>query len=183
MTLSALGIFSAAGAGVGFVDAYELIATAFGTGSSGTITFSSIPSTYKHLEIRYTAKNTATNRLINLTFNGITNPYRLHRLSGNGSVVFSSESGTAPAIEMADFAASSTTTGAVSAGVINILDYASSSKITTIRALAGQAGAENSTHLASGALFNTTAITSLTFTTGSGSFATTTRFSLYGIKG
>jgi hypothetical protein len=37
--------------------AYESIATATGTGSSGTITFSSIPSTYTHLQIRDYRKN------------------------------------------------------------------------------------------------------------------------------
>ena len=35
---------------------FESIATVSGTGSSGTITFSSIPATYKHLQIRYIGK-------------------------------------------------------------------------------------------------------------------------------
>jgi hypothetical protein len=178
-----LGILAASGAGV--ASDYELIATAFGTGSSGTITFSSIPATYKHLQVRYTAKNTLSNSFMLMRFNGITTngAYRYHRLRGSGTVVSSSESGSTNAIEMDASMASSTTTGAVSAGVIDILDYASSSKNTTIRALYGQAGPANTIYLASGALFNTAAITSLSLITGANSFATTTRFSLYGIKG
>ena len=55
MSAGAYGWGAASGAGTSF----ESIATATGTGSSGTITFSSIPSTFKHLQIRGISRNSA----------------------------------------------------------------------------------------------------------------------------
>jgi hypothetical protein len=50
--VSILGIIASSKLGVP-AGAYESIASATGTGSSATITFSSIPSTYQHLQILY----------------------------------------------------------------------------------------------------------------------------------
>jgi len=52
---------------------YESIATAIGTGSSGTITFGSIPSTYKHLQIRSIQRVASGNAYIKVQFNNDTN--------------------------------------------------------------------------------------------------------------
>ena len=50
-----------AGVGAGPKGDFESIATTtVGSGGQSTITFSSIPSTYKHLQIRYAAKNSGT---------------------------------------------------------------------------------------------------------------------------
>jgi len=46
-----LGIFDSGGAAAA-TSSYESIQSATGTGASGVITFSSIPATYKHLQIR-----------------------------------------------------------------------------------------------------------------------------------
>jgi hypothetical protein len=182
-----LGILSAAGADVGpvFASDYELISTAFGTGSSGVITFSSIPATYKHLQIRYTAKNSSSATQMNITMNGITtNSYIRHSLFGNGSSVTSNASSTSqPAIQLVESMAVSTTANQVAAGVIDILDYLSTSKNTTIRALYGSTGDANRMYLSSGALFDTAAITSVTLTASANNYTTSSRFSLYGIKG
>ena len=70
--------------------AFESIASASGTGSSATITFSSIPSTYQHLQIRCLLKSTGTSVALSggdLTFNGNTTNYLCHTLSGNGTTV------------------------------------------------------------------------------------------------
>jgi hypothetical protein len=181
MTLSALGIFSAAGAGG--LGAYELISTAFGTGSSGVITFSSIPSDYKHLQIRYTAKNSSTANRMNLTMNGITSAsYAGHNLLGNGtsatSTAFTSQT-AAPMVESMSAAG----TNFASAGVIDILDYNSTTKNKTIKAIYGMVAVTNRLYLMSGALFNTAAVTSITLTTSANNFDSVSRFSLYGIKG
>jgi hypothetical protein len=105
-----LGILSAAGAGVGVAGDYELIATAFGTGSSGVISFSSIPQEYKHLQLRYTAKNSSTATQMNITLNGITSGvYIRHSLFGNGSTVASNASSTSQtAIQLVESMANST---------------------------------------------------------------------------
>jgi hypothetical protein len=184
MALFPLGILSAAGAGVVQGD-YELISTATGTGSSGVITFSAIPAVYKHLQIRYTAKNSSTATQMNITMNGITSGvYIRHSLLGNGSATSSTASSTSQtAIQLVESMANSTTANAVNAGVIDILDYTSTTKTTTIKALYGMADNLNRVYLSSGLYNQTTAVTSLTLTASANNFAAISRFSLYGIKG
>jgi hypothetical protein len=181
------GVLSAAGAGEpALVSDYELIATAFGTGSSGVISFSSIPSDYKHLQVRYTAKNTSTATQINITMNGITSGvYIRHSLFGNGSSVTSNASSTSQtSIQLVESMNNSSTDSTIyNAGVIDILDYGSTSKNTTLRALYGMAGTLNRIYLSSGLYNQTTAVSSLTLTASANNFASLSRFSLYGIKG
>jgi hypothetical protein len=186
------GVLSAAGGGepVALSD-YELIATAFGTGSSGVITFSSIPQTYKQLQIRYTAKNTSTSRQINLTMNGVTSSvYASHLIGANtppgvGSAFpFSSNTISQTEIRLTDSMAADSGAGVVTGGIIDILDYSSTSKNTTIRVLSGSIPTTNDRiRFASGLYNETTAVTSLTLTAAANNFASLSRFSLYGIKG
>jgi hypothetical protein len=175
-----LGSFFAAGA-------YDFIATANGTGSSGTVTFSSIPQDYKHLQIRYVGKNTLTNSNdAYITMNGVTSGvYMSHRLWGNGTTVAVTPSGTPSQtfIVLNDALAFSTTADSYGAGVIDILDYASATKNKTIKAVYGVSDATPGSNLSSGLYAQTTAVSSLTLTTATGSFTSLTRFSLYGIKG
>ena len=166
------------------VGAYELISTAFGTGSSGVIDFTSIPSDYRHLQIRFTAKNSSTATQINLTMNGITTAsYARHTLQGSGGVESSTNAINQTSIPLTGSMASSAGVGVASGGVIDILDYTSSSKNTTIRALYGQIINSNLVYLASGALFNTAAINRITLTASANNFDAISRFSLYGIRG
>lgn len=180
-----LGFLGASGSS-GAASDFELIATAYGTGSSGVISFSSIPQTYKHLQVRAVTKNTGsgagtTNN--NLTFNGVTTGYAQHLLTGNGSTV-TSTSGTNQSSIGAIGTAVSTVAGAMHGMILDVLDYSSTSKNTTVRMLAGRLdGSTSNTVLLSGLFNNTAAISSMTFTLTNGNFATTTRFSLYGIKG
>ena len=66
---------------------YESIATATGTGSSATITFSSIPSTYEHLQIRFTGKGTGSAEVdTSIRFNSDTGSnYAWHQVYGYGT--------------------------------------------------------------------------------------------------
>jgi hypothetical protein len=180
------GVLSAAGAG-GVVAGsdYELIATAFGTGSSGVISFSSIPQDYKHLQVRYVSKNASTSTLINITMNGITSGvYVRHSLYGADTQFGSSSSSTSQTtIPLIESMASSTTANAVNAGVIDLLDYSSTLKNTTIKAFYGMVDTRNRVYLSSGLYNQTTAVSSLTFTASASNFTALSRFSLYGIKG
>jgi hypothetical protein len=178
-----LGILAASGAG--FVDAYERIATASGDGSTtGSITFSSIPQTYKSLQVRYTAKNVTNNSGIFIQMNGIGgSSYATHNLRGDGTSVASSFASSQAYIEMTGAQATSTTAGVVVAGVIDILDYASTSKNTTVRALYGSDTTPRGIYLRSGLLNSTAAINSISFIGSAAAFSTLTRFSLYGIRG
>ena len=75
---------------------YESIASATGTGSSGTITFSSIPGTYQHLQIRINSRNDSTDgATTTMRFNGDTGSnYARHYLYGDGATVSASGNAT-----------------------------------------------------------------------------------------
>jgi hypothetical protein len=177
---------------------YESIATTtVGAGGTSTITFSSIPSTYTHLQIRATLKSTstaATGALICLIrFNSDTaSNYSNHSLRVNGVTTPASPTVGATAATSQTSASSgpilvisSTVTNAFSVGIIDILDYASTNKNKTIRALTG--GEVNTDGgwigLYSGLWYKTPeAITSITFTPSSDNIAQYSSFALYGIK-
>jgi hypothetical protein len=183
------GILSAAGEVVVAQGTFELIATAFGTGSSGVIEFASIPQEYKHLQIRYTAKNSSSATQMNITMNGITSGvYIRHSVLGNGNTsspqaLATASSTSQTAIQLVESMANSTTANAVNVGIIDILDYSSTAKNTTMRAMYGMTDNLTRAYLSSGLYNQTTAVSSLTFTASANNFDSISRFSLYGIRG
>jgi hypothetical protein len=171
--------------------ALEPIATAAGTGSSATITFSSIPSTYKHLQIRFTAKSTFNSDNANsiaVTFNGNTDSiYSRHSIYGSGTAAFADGSSSQTSMQLA-FLAPSTSVNLVGVGIIDIHDYASTTKNKTMRYFGGvdtngNAGIVSPAILGSGLSISTAAISSITFVCSTINFETSTLFSLYGIRG
>jgi hypothetical protein len=180
-----LGFLAASGAG-GVVSDYELIATANGNGSSGTIDFSSIPADYKHLQLRWTARNTSSpsagHGWIQVRFNDQSSTiYASHYLRGGGTAVSSSAFTSADSINLRDsMAAGNETTGVVFSGVLDILDYVSTTKNTTVRA---QYGSVFLATFLSGFMNNQAAVTKISLIAGLGAYSTISRFSLYGIKG
>lgn len=185
-----LGILATAGAGT--AGAYDLIATAVGTGSSGTITFSSIPQSYKHLEIRFTGRTTTSEGLIiagNLRFNGDAGTnYAGHFLQSTGFTPETSSNTSRSDILIQKFIPQNlNTVGSFAGGVFSFLDYSSTVKNKTVLGLYGSMNGSTATFdsilkLQSGLWMNTAAMTSITFTIAN-NFTTSSRFSLYGIRG
>jgi hypothetical protein len=178
-----VGIMDGAGGAAG--GSYESIATAVGTGSSDSITFSSIPSSYKHLQIRYFAKcNSATGAY--LRFNSDSgNNYAWHYLDGQGSVASAAGYAPQPAVGISP-PESGIGSSQFSVGIIDIIDYASTTKNKTTRTFTGidVNGVGGDIALNSGLWRNTAAITTILFTTlAGGNFTSDSVFSLYGIKG
>ena len=167
--------------------AYDSIATASGTGSSGTITFSSIPSTYTHLQIRAIARDDRGVALNNcyMRLNGATTGYTTHYIIGNGSTASPDAWIGADYIDVGINTGASATSGIMSAFVIDILDYASTNKNKTTRQLSGSdQNGSGSVRFQSGLWQSTNAVTSITLHANtSWNFTTTTQFALYGIKG
>jgi len=167
--------------------AYDSIATATGTGSNATITFSSIPSTYTHLQVRYINRDTnagTTDNPLNMQFNGDSNTgnYKTHRLYGNGVSAFADSY----SLSIAGSGVSNNNTNTFyAAGVIDVLDYANTSKYTTVRSLSGWDGnGSGYIWMISELWMNTSAINSISFSFYSGgNFGTNTQIALYGIKG
>jgi len=180
LSASAYGFTSVVAAAVGD---YQSIATLSGTGSSGTIAFTSIPNTYKHLQIRASYQcSTTDNPYIRVGGSSIDSGsnYSWHHLYGDGSSALSNGNGSQ---SFTYFGYSQNTTNP-NASVIDILDYASVNKNKTLRTLTGQdnnGGGELA--IWSGSWQNSsTAIGSISLITG-GNFSTASRFALYGIKG
>ena len=173
------------GASAGGGGSFESISTVtVGAGGSASVSLSSIPSTYKHLQVRILAK-TDGNDTASETYMQInsTNMEYTHQLIGNGSAA-SATSGTVSAI--GDTIASGTGYSSMfSVYVIDILDYADTNKIKVIRLLnGGDRNGGGVVKLVSGLRTSTTTISSLTFTAQSArNFVQYSHFALYGIKG
>ena len=167
--------------------AYDSIATVtVGAGGTSTVTFSSIPQTYTHLQIRGIARGTVAGdgENIYMQFNGVAGTsYSWHRLLGSGSSVSSGNNPSQPSGVITVVSASGSTANVFGTTVIDILDYANTSKNKTVRGLGGndQNGAGYAC-FQSFAFNNTSAITSIDITS-SANWAQYTQFALYGIKG
>lgn len=159
-----------------------------GTGSAGTITFSSIPSTYTSLQVRWMARsanNGGANETLYLRMNSSSTGYAWHYLYGYGTSASAGGAATQAQIYVDEFPGSTVTANIMGAGIIDIHNYASTTQNKTIRTFAGD-DRNGSGHAAlySGLWANTSAVTSLTLYTASGqAFSTSTTFALYGMKG
>jgi hypothetical protein len=163
---------------------YESIATATPT-SGSSITFSSIPATYKSLQIRYSVISLSASGFIQMRLNTDTGSnYNWHYLNGNNTVASAGNSAGSSTIMRLFGNVSGTVTTYPNVGIVDILDYESTTKNKTIRAITG---ADNNTttdgeiYLSSGLWRNTAAVTDVTLLIGSG-FLTGSTIALYGIK-
>lgn len=159
--------------------AYESIASnTVGSGGASTITFSSIPSTYTHLQARIMTTASTLDDLgmkVNSTVG-----LKTHWLRGNGTTavgltnnpwstygLYISENGNEPTYPTAI--------------IVDLLDYTNTNKNKVIRILGGtDKNGSGRVWLASGLFDDLTAVSSITFTS---SFAQYSSIALYGIKG
>ena len=168
-------------------NSYESIASLSGTGSSGTISFTSIPSTYKHLQIRFIGKASGTGGTENpwLRFNNDTGTnYSAHRLYGDGSSVAADAFTTAAQIRIG-FAPDSATANLMGVTIIDVLEYTNTNINKTVRLLSGQDvnGAGGYVTLSSGNWRSTTAVNRIDLIVNGLNWTSNSRFALYGIKG
>lgn len=177
-------------------NSYESIQTVTLTGNQSTVTFSSIPSTYKHLQVRAIGRTTRTNYSVEqvyMRFNSDTgNNYSTHVLGGDGGSAYA-YTGSFPNswVYTGQIATDIAGTNAFGGFVTDILDYTNTNKYKTTRAVsavepnASYSGTVyGAVNLASGLWMSTSAITSITFSTEvSGNFKQYSQFALYGIKG
>jgi hypothetical protein len=163
---------------------YESIATVtVGAGGTSSINFSSIPSTFKHLQIRLLTKNASSNDLY-LQFNGDTTSgnYTRHYLFGTGTAA---GSGGNVSDGRLSIGYTSTTGSIFGAAVTDVLDYTSTNKNKTIRSLAGFDGNGSGLVVLYSGLWSKTpeAVTSISIFAGAGNINEYSQAALYGIKG
>jgi hypothetical protein len=187
-----LGVLASAITGNLSTNSYQSIQTVtVGSGGQSSVTFSSIPSTYKHLQIRGMVKSARTDddgATYRIQFNSDSGAnYTYHRLKGDGSSVVSDGLGGMNYSYFYSMAASSGSVNSSTFGVsvFDILDYSNTSKNKTIRVLCGYDGNGNGIiSLGSSAWFSTSAVTSISLTIDGGTnFTQYSSFALYGIKG
>jgi hypothetical protein len=179
-------IASILGVSAPLVGDYESIATVTGTGSSGTLTFSSIVGTYSHLQIRGIGRSdyAGANVQVAVRFNSDTaSNYSGHYMVGNGSTTTASGAANQTFGEGGQVTGATSTASAMGVAVLDILDYANTNKYKTLRSLSGfDANGSGQALLTSGNWRNTAAITSITLIAGAGNWTTASTFALYGIK-
>ena len=175
----------------GHLSSFESIATVtVGSSPVSSISFSSIPSTYQHLQIRLVAKtNRSTSPLSSAVFQFNSDTalnYFWHQVGGNGSSVFAGANPITDAINFDRTSGNSGATNIFGIGIIDILEYASLNKYKTIRALGGvNVNSAGEVELQSGTWASTSAISSITIIPGTyqaTQFLQYTQFALYGVK-
>jgi len=164
---------------------YESIQTFNGTGSSGVITFSSIPSTYKHLQLRLFVKDTGgLSPEIQVTFNSDTaSNYSRHRLTGNGTSAAAFGAANTSNIPFIGQVGLPTAASTYGVAIIDILEYKNTNIYKTVRVLSGQdSNGSGGIDFTSGSWRNTAAISTVTVSLSGSNYTTASSIALYGIK-
>lgn len=172
---------------------FESIATvSVGSGGISSVIFSSIPQTYKHLQIRAKLRGTASDSAGQswIRFNDVTTEdYVWHGIYATGGGIgqenstFTAKDGVYSAFRHPSGTA---TSGMWGSGICDILNYASSTQYKTVKTLSGyDANGSGQVRLYSGFLASTTnPITKIEIKDQSGSnYAQYSHFALYGIRG
>jgi hypothetical protein len=171
--------------------AYESIATVtVGSGGQASAEFTSISSSYKHLQIRVLARSNSTgdaNDDCSLQYNSDTGSnYVSHALTGNGTAASAGYNAAASTNRLLKTAGPDAGANVFGGGVIDILDYANTNKYKTARGLGGMDtnGTGGVIALESMLWLNTNAITSIKIAPRYGTlWVQYSTFALYGIKG
>jgi hypothetical protein len=157
---------------------YESIATTTLASTNSTITFSSIPSTYTDL-VLIGAPIVSASLDYKWYVNGdnTSGLYSQTRLLGNGS---SATSARTTAANFLYLDATAPASGSVQNFVMNFMNYANATTYKTVLVRYNDAGTETAARV--NLWRNTNAITSITISTDTSTFAIGSQFTLYGIK-
>ena len=162
---------------VAAASSYESIATVtVGAGGASSVDFTSIPSTYSHLQVRIMTVNAAGTVDPKMRFNGATTNYYMHSIyNSNPTVSTYNDSAAMPYLY--------NETAQPAVAIIDILDYANTNKNKVARTLGGyDANGSGYLFYRSQAWFQTTAINQITFVANNQNFGQYSSFALYGIK-
>ncbi len=174
---------------------YESIQTfTVGAGGSSSITFTSIPSTYKHLQVRALAQSNRGTYAIDdmkININSDTGSnYTYHALVGSGSAASSFGSAAGSGYWYVDAGITATAAGSIFGSfILDVLDYNNTSKNKTMRMLQGYdlngtiASNYGTVRLQSSVWLSTSAITTISLAPVGGSlWKQYSSFALYGVK-
>jgi trimeric autotransporter adhesin len=164
---------------------FESIATFAGSGQS-SVTFSSIPSTYKALQIRIYARGSTGGVHYGIRPNSdATSSYSNHVIESFGSGTNAGTSGVNDRAFPYLIQCAGTADNGTGAGIIDIIDYSSSTKTKTLTAFLGTDlnNVVNGRAVLATSLYNKTdAITSIQVVNSNGTFSTGCSIALYGVR-
>ena len=158
-----------------------------GSAGAASVTFSSIPSTYTHLQVRIIDRDTSAfndSYGMYLKINSDTGSnYSTHYLLGTGATALAGGSASQTPIVIAQTAGGGMLSNTFGVAILDFIDYKNTSKYKTIKSLSGYStnSTVTNTTLTSGLWMNTNAITTITLTPGAGNWAQYSSFALYGI--
>jgi hypothetical protein len=179
-----LGIYASQISGhlyAGPYGAYDALASVTLASGASSVTFTGIPDTYKHLQIRQLVNSPTGNQQIQVG-NGTVDTganYVFHFLYGEGANAGSAAS-TSETKGYTGYANGSTYPFTA---VSDILDYRKNTN-KTIRTLSGQDNNGSAAYvmLTSSLWMNTNPITAITISNNGGNYLTNSTFALYGVK-
>jgi hypothetical protein len=190
MSINNVGIFASQISGHLWepAGAYDALATVtVPSGGLTSVTFAGIPAGYKHLQLRWTGRSSrsANSDTLTIIFNGDSAAnYSYHDLFGDGSTTGAQGAANTSTMYSGWVAGASAGANTQGVGVLDVLDYANTSKFKTVKSLTGyDNNGSGLISLESNSWRSTTAVTSLTITTQfSGTFQQYSQFALYGVK-
>ena len=173
---------------------FPIATTTVASGGTASITFSSIPNTYTHLQLRITAQSNRTTYGIDnayFQFNSDTTAnYSYHFMNAEGTSAGYSTAINSTSISAGDrIIGTSVGSGTWGSLIVDILDYTNTSKYKTTRYLSGcdtnglVAGFAGMVNFGSGMWLDTSAINTIKFAAFGGNLNQYTIATLYGIKG
>ena len=170
---------------------FESIATVtVGSGGASSIQFTSIPATFAHLQVRGIARTARTGatpkrEAVYIQFNGDTGSnYAYHNLLGTGAAAQAGAAASTDKPFSYDAAADDNAAGLFGAMIIDILDYADTSKNTVARRFGGaDLNGSGNVGVGSALWVDTDAVTSISLHGYNGNnFVQYTTCALFGVK-
>lgn len=156
-----------------------------GPASASSVSFTNIPNTYSHLQIRGITRCASVKEFYIQVNNDTGNNYAYHNLFGNGSSAGAGANSTISRIATLTQVGSATAANTFSPIIIDLLDYANGNKYKTFRILSGteQNSSTCEIGLTSGLWQSTSAVTSISlFNATNTNIEPNSQFALYGVK-
>jgi len=171
---------------------FESIATATGSGSSNTVTFSNIPQTFKHLQIRMIGRSTGSNTgygfFLRANGDSGSNYLRYWAVGRDNAASIVGSSAFEGQMSIGGITGANSGANMMMGCVLDVLEYTSTAKKKSFKWMAGcdqnQVFGDTYVRAGGGMWQSTSAITSISIVIDDGSsWTTASKFYLYGIKG
>jgi len=162
----------------------KIASVTVGAGGAASIDFTSIPSTYTDLVIKWSLRNTLTSFELRIQYNGVTSGYSSKRIYGDGTGVGSNTDTSVNGLFPPGQDNGTYTANTFSNGEIYIPNYASSNYKSSSSDTVSENNATTAQSMSmdAGIWTNTAAITSIKIAPYSNNFVQYSTATLYGIK-